>query len=92
MRPPANTRRWQRYPVDLPLGILVCNGRSEKLVRGLATEISQGGMSLYATIPLEPGDLTEIQFEKPHKARIPAIVRNRTGYFYGLEFITQLPS
>jgi len=92
MRSPANTRRWQRYPVDLPLGILVCNGRSQKVVRGQATEISQGGMSLYATVPLEPGDLTEIEFETPNKARVPAIVRTRTGYFYGLEFVTQLPS
>jgi PilZ domain-containing protein len=91
MRPPVNTRRWQRYPADLPLGILICGGRSQTLVHGFGTEISQGGMSLYAKIPLQPGDLTEIELQKPRQARISAIVRNRTGYFYGLEFINQLP-
>ena len=92
MRPPVNTRRWQRYPADLPLSILVCNGRSQTFVRGFGTEISQGGMSLYAKIPLQTGDLTEIELGKPGHTRISAIVRNQTGYFYGMEFLSQLPT
>lgn len=91
MRSPANTRRWQRHPVYLPVGVLVWNGRSQRAMFGLALEISEGGMSLYAEIPLQPGDLTEIEFRES-KACSAAIVRNRTGYFFGVEFVRQLPT
>jgi hypothetical protein len=85
-----NKRRWQRYSVELPVGILVWNGRSQNVMCGLCTKISEGGMLLYAEIPLQAGDLTEIEFEVS-KARRTAIIRNRTGYFFGLEFAKQLP-
>jgi hypothetical protein len=92
MQSPANTRRWRRYPVNLPVNVLLCNGLKEKHVSGLGIEISEGGMSLYAGIPLQPGDLTEIEFSQPHNTRLTAIVRNRSGYWFGLEFISRLPS
>ncbi|MFZ0285570.1 MAG: PilZ domain-containing protein [Terriglobales bacterium] len=92
MQSPANTRRWPRYPVNLPVSVLLCDGSREKQVSGLGIEISEGGMSLYAGIPLQPGDLTEIEFRHPHNARLTAVVRNRTGYWFGLEFISRLPS
>ncbi|MGO9125613.1 MAG: PilZ domain-containing protein [Terriglobales bacterium] len=92
MQSHANTRRWPRYPVNLPVSVLLCDGPKEKHVSGLGIEISEGGMSLYAGIPLQPGDLTEIEFTQPSNARLTAIVRNRTGYWFGLEFISRLPS
>lgn len=58
-------------------------------VAGRGTEISEGGMALYAGIPLELGDVMEIEFQTDRK-RIPAVVRNRSGYFFGLEFLTPL--
>jgi hypothetical protein len=87
---PANTRRWQRYSIELPVGVLVWNGRFQEVMCGLGTRISEGGMLLYAEIPLEAGDLTEIEF-KASKARRTAIIRNREGYFFGLEFVRHLP-
>lgn len=47
-------------------------------------------MTLYAGVPLKPGDLMDIEFQTPGGARIAAIVRNRTGYCFGLEFLTPL--
>jgi len=87
-----NSRRWERYPVDLPIGITVCNGTSEMVVPGLGLEMSKGGMSLCAGVRLNPGDLTEIEFMTLGKTRVTAVVRNRVGYCFGLEFLTELPN
>ena len=47
-------------------------------------------MTLYAGVPLKPGDQMELEFQMPGGARIAAVVRNRTGYCFGLEFLTPL--
>jgi hypothetical protein len=87
---PPNTRRWQRHPIDLPVRILPSNGISQTVLPGRGSEISQGGMSLYVGIHLEPGELMEVEFETPHRARVKGIVRSRVGYCFGLEFLTPL--
>ncbi len=47
-------------------------------------------MALYAGINLRPGELMEIDFQIPGRASIKGIIRSRTGYCYGLEFLTPL--
>lgn len=47
-------------------------------------------MTLYAGVPLKPGDQMELEFQTPGGARVAAVVRNRTGYCFGLEFLTPL--
>jgi len=51
--------------------------------------MSEGGMTLYAGVPLKPGDLMDLEFQTSG-ARVAAIVRNRTGFCFGLEFLTPL--
>lgn len=46
-------------------------------------------MTLYAGVPLKPGDLMDLEFQTSG-ARVAAIVRNRTGFCFGLEFLTPL--
>jgi hypothetical protein len=87
-----NTRRWDRLPVDLPVRVVTSKGFSTTVVEGRGTEMSEGGMVLYAGILLNPGDLLEIEFDTPVHSRMTAIVRSRNGYCFGLEFITPLPS
>ena len=86
------TRRWPRVPVDLPVRVVTSKGFSTTVVEGRGTELSEGGMVLYAGILLNPGDLLEIEFETPTPSRLTAIVRSRNGFCFGLEFITPLPS
>lgn len=86
------TRRWARLPIDMPVKVVTSKGFSSTKVEGRGTELSQGGMELYAGIMLDPGDMLEIEFEMPIHSRIPAIVRSRNGFCFGLEFITPLPS
>jgi hypothetical protein len=85
-------RRWDRMPVDLNVRVVTSKGFSTTVVQGRGTELSQGGMMLYAGILLNPGDLLEIEFDTPVNSRVPAIVRSRDGYCFGLEFITPLPA
>jgi hypothetical protein len=49
-------------------------------------------MELYAGIWLKPGDLVEIEFGIPCHLRMMAIVRHRSGFCFGLEFIAPLPT
>src|SRR6202048_2446618 len=90
MQSSVNIRRWQRKIVDLPLSVVIRNGQSETVVPGRGTEISEGGMALYAAISLNPGDLMEIEFQVPFQARVCGVIRSRTGYYFGLEFLTPL--
>ena len=87
-----NTRRWDRLPVDLPVRVVTSKGFSTTVVPGRGTELSEGGMVLYAGILLNPGDLLEIEFDTPVASRMTAIVRSRNGFCFGLEFITPLPA
>lgn len=54
--------------------------------------MSEGGMVLYAGILLNPGDLLELEFDLPFLSRVPAVVRSRNGFCFGLEFIAPLPA
>src|SRR5579864_4580170 len=89
---PENTRRWLRHQVKLPVRIIAANETSEIAVPGLTTEISQGGMALYGGVPLQPGDLMEVEFQTSKRLRVAASVRDRNGYYFGLEFLGLLPS
>jgi hypothetical protein len=89
---PPNTRRWPRHQVKLPVRIITPNDTSEIIVPGLTTEISQGGMALYGGVPLQPGDLMEVEFQTSNRLRVAASVRDRNGYCFGLEFVGLLPN
>jgi PilZ domain-containing protein len=83
---PASTRRWPRHQVQLPILIATNGNFSQATIQGLATEISRGGMALYAGVHLQPGDPMEIEFQTSNRTRIAGVVRNREGYCYGIEF------
>jgi hypothetical protein len=87
-----NTRRWDRMPIDMPVRVVMSRGFSTTVVTGRGTEMSEGGMVLYAGILLNPGDLLEIEFDMPAPSRMPAIVRSRNGFCFGLEFVAPLQS
>jgi hypothetical protein len=86
------TRRWTRLPIDMPVKVVTSRGFSSTMVEGRGTELSQGGMELYAGIMVNPGDMLEVEFDVPIHSRMTAIVRSRNGFCFGLEFTTPLPS
>ena len=87
----TNTRRWQRHPMDLPVRVLPCSRLPAIAMTGRGTELSHGGMALYTGIDLEPNDLIEVEFLVSDPLRVMATVRNRSGYYFGLEFLAILP-
>jgi len=89
---PANTRRWPRYEAHIPVLISSKNKVLRRAVTGLASEISQSGMTLYGGAPLQPGDIVEVEFRPPSKHRVVGIIRNRSGYCFGLEFLSPMSS
>ncbi|HSS98108.1 MAG TPA: PilZ domain-containing protein [Terriglobales bacterium] len=90
MKPFSPPRRWVRQTVDLPVKIGVYQDSEAVLVPGLVTELSEGGMSLYAGMALKPGDLLEVEFQMPIARTVQAVVRNKTGFNFGLEFVERL--
>jgi len=85
-----NTRRWPRHHLDVPIRVIVHSDSKTSVIQGRGNELSEGGMALTAGVELRPGDQTEIEFTPPFWAahiRIRGIVRNRTGYRYGMEFV-----
>lgn len=91
MLAPAETRRWTRQQVDLPVSVRCVSNLSGPDVRGRATEISEGGMAVYVGVDLKPNDLMQVEFQAPSRTQVTGIVRNRSGYCFGLEFLTPLP-
>lgn len=89
MLSPVNTRRSRRHQVDLPVRVIVRSGVFSMVVPGRGTEISERGMALYAGIQKEPGELIDVEFQTGNR-RATGRIRSRSGYCYGLEFVTPL--
>jgi len=89
--PYAFTRRWVRHRVDVPIRVIVRTFDKTKIIDGRGTSLSEGGMALFAGAELKPGDLVAVEFTPAYSAppiRVDATVCNRTGYNYGVEFLT----
>ena len=86
----TNTRRWPRYPEELRVRILPCSRLPAIAVTGRGTGLSQGGMALHTGGDMELDDLVEIEFPTPHPVKVIAAVRNRSGGYFGLEFLARL--
>jgi hypothetical protein len=87
MTAPPKARRWRRLPVDFPVRVVTARGFSTTIVPGRGTELSEGGMVLYAGVLLNPGDLLEIEFDTAQHSRMTGIVRSRNGFCLGVEFL-----
>jgi hypothetical protein len=85
------TRRWRRYKVDVPIRVIIHAPSKTSFFLGRGNELSEGGMALTAGVELLPGDALDIEFTPPYSGlpiRHTGIVRNRAGYRYGIEFLT----
>lgn len=63
------------------------------VVNGRGTELNEGGMAVFAGIELSVGERVQVEFTPPRPPsrplRVPAVVRDRLGYIYGVEFVPQ---
>lgn len=91
-RQPTNTRRWPRFQVHLPVLIAAETADSQIAIPGMVSALSRAGMEVYGGVPLNPGDLMEVEFRTSGGVRVTGIVRNRSGYCFGLEFLRAMVS
>jgi hypothetical protein len=87
-----NTRRWPRFQVHLPVLIAAETADSQIAIPGMVSALSRAGMEVYGGVPLRPGDLMEVEFKTSGGVRVTGIVRNRSGYCFGLEFLRAMVS
>jgi hypothetical protein len=58
----TRTRRWQRYPLDVPIGVIVDTPGKTKLCDGSGNELSESGTAATAGAELSPGREVAIEF------------------------------
>ncbi len=85
-------RRWRRYKLNVPLRVIADVETKVAIVQGRGTELNGGGMAVFAGIELATGTTIAVEFTPPYLGepiRVRCQVRDRQGYIYGLEFITE---
>ena len=85
-------RRWKRHQIRVPVRLVVHRADLTARINGRGTELNEGGMCIFAGVELNLGDQLELEFTAPYATdslRVWASVRNRYGYYYGLEFLTE---
>ena len=81
----AKPRREPRSSFDASIAVVHVGKRNS----GQAIEISQSGIAIVTVADLALGEVVDLQFTiRRDPVHLRAIVRNRTGARYGLEFLT----
>jgi hypothetical protein len=88
----ATMRRWPRYRVDVPVRVITQGLTKVAIVQGRGSELNNGGMAIFAGTELPIDAQVQVEFTPPYSGqpiRVRCFVRNRSGYRYGVEFITE---
>ncbi len=83
-------RRWERYQVKIRTKVTLNRNGETLSFHGEAADVSQGGLRLFMPRELEPGIILLLEFSLPYNSRVMAIrglIRNRSGFSYGVEFM-----
>lgn len=88
----ATLRRWPRYKIDVPVRMITQRPTKVAIVQGRGRELGHGGMAVFAGIELAIDEQVEVEFTPPYAGqpiRVRGFARNRNGYTYGIEFVTE---
>lgn len=91
-RPQVETavRRRQRLLLNIPVCLIVEKPEKTLLVDARFRDVSQDGVAIFAGTELNVDSEIQLEFTPPFNSRslrVRAVVRNRRGYVYGLEFL-----
>jgi PilZ domain-containing protein len=87
--PIDSARRYRRYQLDVRLQINFSRGGKPHSFRGRGSDVGGGGMSAFVPAELEVGQPVNLMLKLPYSSEelhLHAVVRNRSGFRYGLEF------
>jgi hypothetical protein len=97
--PPAqsfqNVRRWPRLKIRVPVTVVLRKQEKTVFVQGRGQDLNEGGIAVFVGAELRLGDIVEISFTPPYQGNpmmARALVRNRRGYTYGMEFVGETPA
>lgn len=85
-------RRWARLKIRVPVTLVVRKTDKTIFVQARGQDLNEGGIAVFAGAELRLGDTVEISFTPPYQGSpmmARAVVRNRRGYTYGMEFVTE---
>lgn len=88
---PSTVRRYTRYQIDVGLQIRYSKDGVTSSLRGRGSDIGAGGMSAFIAAELESGQTISMTLTLPYSSeqlQLHAVVRNRSGFRYGLEFLS----
>jgi c-di-GMP-binding flagellar brake protein YcgR len=88
--PAEQQRRTPRYKLDLRAKIVYRRNGLNQSAIARGQDVSEGGMAMFVPIEFGKDDAIEVEFTLPQSRlplRIHAVVRNRDGHRYGLEFV-----
>jgi hypothetical protein len=88
------TRRFRRYKLDVPVRVIKQAEDKVRYIDGRGNELNEGGLAVNAGVELDVDEIVNVEFTPPYSGepiRARARVRNRDGYRYGLEFLTESP-
>ena len=88
---PHLQRTTERHRVTIPVQVTVFEGTAYITFSGEACDFSATGLCLILTRQLEKGAAVSMEFQLPYNSQVVnmrAIVRHRSGFHHGLEFIS----
>lgn len=84
-------RRYPRYNVNMRVAVQVFRDGVVESLWGRSNEVGQDGMSATLTGELQPGEVATLEFTLPATViatKLRAVVRYRSGFRHGFEFLT----
>ncbi len=85
-------RRWPRYKLNLPVRVIAQRADKVVIVPGRGNELNEGGLAVFVGMELSLDEVVSLEFTPPYSGtplRVRCTVRNRSGYTYGLEFLSE---
>jgi hypothetical protein len=87
-------RRWERHTVEISIAVsFLADGQQSKF-NAQASDVSKGGLSLFTTREIAIGACLRLEFKLPYSSTplvIQGVVRTRSGFNYGIEFVNPSP-
>jgi hypothetical protein len=91
---PARARRYPRYEFETDLTATMLGMEGSETARGCSLNINEAGIAGLFANEWDVGASVNLQFSVPFATapvRVRAVVRNRTSYQYGFEFVDLTP-
>jgi PilZ domain-containing protein len=83
-------RRYPRYRANFPLTASAFRENGYQVLQGRCSDIGRGGMGVVLTPPAHASEVVTLEFTLSNHSTplvLRAIVRYRTGFSHGLEFL-----